>query len=77
MSVTEGQLLWSPSQETVDQACPSSNKWDRCVVRLGECFAHYFHITRRAVSSANAMQDRTLVSNLEEPHIAGTLLLAG
>ncbi|MDA0681188.1 MAG: toll/interleukin-1 receptor domain-containing protein, partial [Proteobacteria bacterium] len=22
--------------------CPSSNKWDRCVVRLSECFAHHF-----------------------------------
>ena len=34
-------------------ACPSSNKWDRCLVLLRECFAHHFHVTRRVVDSAN------------------------
>ena len=29
--------------------CPSSNKWDRCLVLLRECFAHHFHVTRRVV----------------------------
>ena len=33
--------------------CPSSNKWDRCLVLLRECFAHHFHVTRRVVDSAN------------------------
>ena len=33
--------------------CPSSNKWDRCAVRLSECFAHHFHVMRRVVDSAN------------------------
>ena len=36
-------------------ACPSSNKWDKCFVRLSECFAHHFHLTRRAVDSANGV----------------------
>ena len=31
------------------EVCPSSNKWDRCLVLLRECFAHHFHITRRVV----------------------------
>ncbi len=35
--------------------CPSSNKWDRYVVRLSECLAHHFHVTRRAVDSANGV----------------------
>ena len=35
------------------QSCPSSNKWDRCLVLLRECFAHHFHVTRRVVDSAN------------------------
>ena len=34
-------------------------------------------LTRCAVSSANPRQDRTLASNLEEPHLAGELLSAG
>ena len=33
--------------------CPSSNKWDRCLVLLRECFAHHFHVRRRVVDSAN------------------------
>ena len=33
--------------------CPSSNEWDRYAVKLSECSAHHFHITRRAVDSAN------------------------
>ena len=32
--------------------CLSSNKWDRCLVLLRECFAHHFHVTRRVVGSA-------------------------
>ena len=32
--------------------CPSSNKWDRCLVLLRECFAHHFHVTRGVVGSA-------------------------
>ena len=35
--------------------CPSSNKWDRSDFRLGECFVRYFHVTRRAVDSANGV----------------------
>ena len=35
------------------KGCPSSNKWDRCLVLLRECFAHHFHVTRRVVDSAN------------------------
>ena len=35
------------------EGCPSSNKWDRCLVLLRECFAHHFHVTRRVVDSAN------------------------
>ena len=35
--------------------CPSSNKWDRCLVFLRACFAHHFHITRRVVDSANGV----------------------
>ena len=35
--------------------CPSSNKWDRSDVRLSECFAHHFHVTRRIVDIANAV----------------------
>ena len=35
--------------------CPSSNKWDRCLVLLRECFAHHFHITRGVVDSANGV----------------------
>ena len=34
-------------------ACPSSNKWDRCLVLLREYFAHHFHVTQRVVDSAN------------------------
>ena len=34
------------------ETCPSSNKWDRCLVLLRECFAHHFHVTRRVVGSA-------------------------
>ena len=34
-------------------SCPSSNKWDRCAVRLSECSAHHFHVTWRVVDSAN------------------------
>ena len=37
----------------VEYVCPSSNKWDRCLVLLRECFAHHFHVTRRVVDSAN------------------------
>ena len=37
----------------VSTSCPSSNKWDRCAVRLSECFAHHFHVMRRVVDSAN------------------------
>ena len=42
-------------QETIELSakCPSSNKWDRCAVRLSECFAHHFHVMRRVVDSAN------------------------
>ena len=35
--------------------CPSSNKWYRFGVRLSECFAHHFHVTRRTVGSANGV----------------------
>ena len=35
------------------EQCPCSNKWDRCLVLLRECFAHHFHVTRRVVDSAN------------------------
>ena len=35
--------------------CPSSNKWNRSDVRLSECFAHHFHVTRRIVDSANGV----------------------
>ncbi|MDA0707295.1 MAG: hypothetical protein O2805_11960, partial [Proteobacteria bacterium] len=35
-AATDGWQL-APDQDTY---CPSSNKWDRCVVRLGECFSH-------------------------------------
>ena len=34
-------------------ACPSSNKWNWFSLRLKECLAHHFHITRRVVDSAN------------------------
>ena len=40
-------------QYSDDARCPSSNKWDRCLVLLRECFAHHFHVTRRVVDSAN------------------------
>ena len=40
-------------QERLYTDCPSSNKWDRCLVLLRECFAHHFHVTRRVVDSAN------------------------
>ena len=36
-------------------ACPSSSKWNRSDFRLSECFAHHFHITRRAVDSVNGV----------------------
>ena len=39
----------------VERHCPSSSKWDRCAVRLSECFAHHFHVTRRAVDNANGV----------------------
>jgi len=35
--------------------CPSSNKWDKASLRLSECFAHQFHVTRRVVDSANGV----------------------
>ena len=35
--------------------CPSSNKWNRSAFSLSECFAHHFHIMRRAVDSANGV----------------------
>ena len=35
------------------QDCPSSNRWDRCLVLLRECFAHHFHVRQRVVDSAN------------------------
>ena len=35
--------------------CPSSNKWDRCAVRLSECIAHHFHVTRRVCDIANGV----------------------
>ena len=42
--------------------CPSSSKWDRCAVRLSECFAHHHcHIMRRAVDSANDVSRWSLV----------------
>ncbi len=34
-------------------SCPSSNKWDRCLVLLRAYFAHHFHVTQRVVDSAN------------------------
>jgi hypothetical protein len=34
------------------EECPSSNKWNRSDVRLSECFAHHFHVTRRSVDIA-------------------------
>ena len=36
-----------------DLVCPSSNKWDRCLVLLRAYFAHHFHVTQRVVDSAN------------------------
>ena len=39
----------------VARKCPSSNKWNRSNFRLSECFARHFHITRRAVDSANGV----------------------
>ena len=39
--------------ESMGRPCPSSNKWDRCLVLLRACFAHHFHMTRRVVDSAN------------------------
>ena len=40
------------SEKIIRDICPSSNKWDRCLVLLRECFAHHFHVTRRVVGSA-------------------------
>ncbi len=40
-------------EDVREALCPSSNKWDRCSVKLSECFAHQFNITRRVVDSAN------------------------
>ena len=58
----EGLPLWTQALvysaaivlgDTLGHECPSSNKWDRCAVRLSECFAHHFHVMRRVVDSAN------------------------
>ena len=58
---TESKFVLCPDEESrkryegivLNQECPSSNKWDRCLVLLRECFAHHFHVTRRVVDSAN------------------------
>ena len=47
--------------ERLFPACPYSNKWDRCLVLLRECFAHHFHITRGVVDSANGVSRWSLV----------------
>ena len=46
-------LYYKWSKDFMEAGCPSSNKWDRCLVLLRECFAHHFHVTRRVVDSAN------------------------
>ena len=35
---------WHHLLSQASQWCPSSNKWDRCLVLLRECFAHHFHV---------------------------------
>ena len=47
------ELVRGGARRMLCEACPSSNKWDRCLVLLRECFAHHFHVTRRVVDSAN------------------------
>ena len=45
----------TPTQTAMTPECPSSNKWDKASLRLSECFAHQFHVTRRVVDSANGV----------------------
>ena len=49
----KGVLPKDYARPALNKVCPSSNKWDRCLVLLRECFAHHFHVTRRVVDSAN------------------------
>ena len=51
--VTSEQKRAMVPRSKIQAYCPSSNKWDRCLVLLRECFAHHFHVTRRVVDSAN------------------------
>ena len=53
MRVTGNWLVVFRFEDGEDVDCPSSNKWDRCLVLLREYFAHHFHVTQRVVDSAN------------------------
>jgi cytochrome P450 len=50
----QNKFLSTLIRATAD-GCPSSNKWDKASLRLSECFAHQFHVTRRVVDSANGV----------------------
>ena len=52
-SVFQLGMLSTVSLAAIILDCPSSNRWDRCLVLLRECFAHHFHVRQRAVDSAN------------------------
>ena len=47
------QVLHLKVTHLEEPECPSSNKWDRCLVLLRAYFAHHFHVTQRVVDSAN------------------------